>query len=176
MVSSLNPTGIRVLSPGPTYVSRQECPLHPQSSGFSYRATRPPVDHVSTGVPFVAFRDTYPAARPSPAGEGGALRRERSPLTAAPGEVAFDFRSAPGEVVQTKQARAVSRKPVSDFIGGADRDRTDDLMTASHALSQLSYSPTAGQCGGSVTKRRIPVKRKGLKSPRRGGDIAPAGV
>ena len=24
---------------------------------------------------------------------------------------------------------------------GADRDRTDDLMTASHALSQLSYSP-----------------------------------
>ncbi len=25
--------------------------------------------------------------------------------------------------------------------GGADRDRTDDLMTASHALSQLSYSP-----------------------------------
>lgn len=38
------------------------------------------------------------------------------------------------------------KKPVSlqpiDFIGGADRDRTDDLMTASHALSQLSYSPT----------------------------------
>ena len=26
--------------------------------------------------------------------------------------------------------------------GGADRDRTDDLMTASHALSQLSYGPT----------------------------------
>jgi hypothetical protein len=25
--------------------------------------------------------------------------------------------------------------------GGAGRDRTDDLMTASHALSQLSYSP-----------------------------------
>jgi hypothetical protein len=27
------------------------------------------------------------------------------------------------------------------ILGGADRDRTDDLMTASHALSQLSYSP-----------------------------------
>lgn len=26
--------------------------------------------------------------------------------------------------------------------GGADRDRTDDLNTASVALSQLSYSPT----------------------------------
>jgi hypothetical protein len=27
-------------------------------------------------------------------------------------------------------------------IGGADRDRTGDLMLAKHALSQLSYSPT----------------------------------
>ena len=27
-------------------------------------------------------------------------------------------------------------------IGGATRDRTADLVTASHALSQLSYSPT----------------------------------
>ena len=27
------------------------------------------------------------------------------------------------------------------FSGGAERDRTVDLMTASHALSQLSYSP-----------------------------------
>jgi hypothetical protein len=25
--------------------------------------------------------------------------------------------------------------------GGAGRDRTDDLMLAKHALSQLSYSP-----------------------------------
>ena len=28
-----------------------------------------------------------------------------------------------------------------NFLGGAERDRTVDLMTASHALSQLSYSP-----------------------------------
>jgi hypothetical protein len=28
--------------------------------------------------------------------------------------------------------------------GGADRDRTGDLLTASQALSQLSYSPTRG--------------------------------
>ncbi len=27
------------------------------------------------------------------------------------------------------------------FFGGAEGDRTPDLMTASHALSQLSYSP-----------------------------------
>jgi hypothetical protein len=27
-------------------------------------------------------------------------------------------------------------------FGGADRDRTDDLLNAIQALSQLSYSPT----------------------------------
>ena len=49
-------------------------------------------------------------------------------------------------------------KPVSDGIlteeelqliekiGGADGDRTRDLLTASQALSQLSYSPTANKC------------------------------
>jgi hypothetical protein len=28
--------------------------------------------------------------------------------------------------------------------GGADRDRTDDLLNAIQALSQLSYGPTFG--------------------------------
>jgi hypothetical protein len=31
---------------------------------------------------------------------------------------------------------------VLDFIGGAERDRTVDLLNAIQALSQLSYSPT----------------------------------
>ena len=30
---------------------------------------------------------------------------------------------------------------IIDFIGGASRDRTDDLLNAIQALSQLSYSP-----------------------------------
>ena len=29
----------------------------------------------------------------------------------------------------------------SGILGGAGRDRTDDLMLAKHALSQLSYGP-----------------------------------
>ncbi len=29
-------------------------------------------------------------------------------------------------------------------VGGARRDRTDDLMLAKHALSQLSYGPVQG--------------------------------
>ena len=34
-------------------------------------------------------------------------------------------------------------------VGGADRDRTGDLMLAKHVLSQLSYSPT----GASVVRK-----------------------
>jgi hypothetical protein len=36
----------------------------------------------------------------------------------------------------------------SDRLGGASRDRTDDLMLAKHALSQLSYGPSASTAEG----------------------------
>ena len=37
---------------------------------------------------------------------------------------------------------APSTHPYRDTpTGGGDRDRTDDLMLAKHALSQLSYTP-----------------------------------
>ena len=35
-------------------------------------------------------------------------------------------------------------REVIEAIGGASRDRTDDLIVANDALSQLSYSPTLG--------------------------------
>ena len=41
--------------------------------------------------------------------------------------------------------------PRSDVIGGAEGDRTPDLMTASHALSQLSYGPNFFWRGWSLT-------------------------
>ena len=34
-----------------------------------------------------------------------------------------------------------NRKMIKNLICGAGRDRTDDLLTASQALSQLSYGP-----------------------------------
>jgi hypothetical protein len=37
-----------------------------------------------------------------------------------------------------------SENRVGRGLGGADRDRTDDLLNAIQALSQLSYSPTRG--------------------------------
>lgn len=46
----------------------------------------------------------------------------------------------------SKARRAVAGVPPAK-AGGARRDRTDDLMLAKHALSQLSYGP--------VTRRRM---------------------
>ena len=42
-----------------------------------------------------------------------------------------------------KQKKGVDENPYPLFFvfGGAEGDRTPGLMTASHALSQLSYSP-----------------------------------
>jgi hypothetical protein len=47
----------------------------------------------------------------------------------------------------------VKERAVSTFdgvFGGAEGDRTPDLMTASHALSQLSYGPMVVAPSGSV--------------------------
>ncbi len=50
--------------------------------------------------------------------------------------VGRDMRS---DVSRTMIKRPVRRSSISS--GGARRDRTDDLMLAKHALSQLSYGP-----------------------------------
>jgi hypothetical protein len=49
-----------------------------------------------------------------------------------------------GELSQNLLLSDVVRKEV----GGANRDRTDDLMLAKHALSQLSYGPIPTARGG----------------------------
>ena len=41
------------------------------------------------------------------------------------------------------------------IIGGADGDRTHDLMNAIHALSQLSYSPTGSLIKSKITQPKM---------------------
>src|SRR4030066_571605 len=48
----------------------------------------------------------------------------------------------------------LSGKPLADS-GGADRDRTDDLLNAIQALSQLSYSPNMQQITLEYGRRKI---------------------
>jgi hypothetical protein len=57
---------------------------------------------------------------------------------------------------QRRQSGAISLPEPS---GGARRDRTDDLMLAKHALSQLSYGP--------IRQRRMCLSWSGLKRRRR---------
>ncbi len=53
-----------------------------------------------------------------------------------------ELRRARFDFLRGRATRSLQAKP-----GGARRDRTDDLMLAKHALSQLSYGP--------VTRRRM---------------------
>lgn len=49
---------------------------------------------------------------------------------------------------------------VLDLIGGADADRTRDLLNAIQALSQLSYSPSLGTPARPETAKRQEILRE----------------
>ena len=58
--------------------------------------------------------------------------------------------AAPGAGGAAPSAQPTSNQPSSATpLGGAERDRTDDLLLAKQALSQLSYSPNL--CQGSYS-------------------------
>ena len=61
-----------------------------------------------------------------------------------------------GRKVKGAQTRALPVLPSVEGFGGADRDRTDDLVIANDALSQLSYDPTFD--GGCFAQSCILVK------------------
>ena len=50
--------------------------------------------------------------------------------------------------------------------GGAERDRTADLMLAKHALSQLSYSPVCGPAAEMVGLGRVELPTSPLSGVR----------
>ena len=60
--------------------------------------------------------------------------------------------------------RGAAPKARSNEDGGAERDRTDDLMLAKHALSQLSYSP--GTLGLACFASLLRTGSRLLRGPR----------
>ncbi len=66
------------------------------------------------------------------------------------------------------RGRVTTRCSAQKRNGGADRDRTDDLLIANEALSQLSYSPTES-ARARVLFRRIPnlAEREGFEPSER---------
>jgi hypothetical protein len=51
---------------------------------------------------------------------------------------------APGAVLHRKVLHTREFQQTDSGVGGARRDRTDDLLLAKQALSQLSYGPVGG--------------------------------
>jgi hypothetical protein len=57
----------------------------------------------------------------------------------------------------------MSTPPV--FIGGGERDRTDDLLRARQALSHLSYTPNSIAAFGYLISELKPAIRNGNGGP-----------
>jgi hypothetical protein len=64
-----------------------------------------------------------------------------------------------------QKAKNDDRSSASSFVnvGGAERDRTDDLKLAKLALSQLSYSPPISEAAGRA--RRSLLRKRRLVGP-----------
>ena len=63
---------------------------------------------------------------------------------------------SPQDLLRTTPAAQPLPSPWTPCLtGGGERDRTDDLMLAKHALSQLSYTPFDLSIGGSGWIRTI---------------------
>ena len=92
------------------------------------------------------LEDALPACRAVPRGsphEAGApvmLPSSRCQSSARPGRL----RPRPYEALHIRNRLTKEPLDTPRRDGGARRDRTDDLMLAKHALSQLSYGPIPG--------------------------------
>ena len=85
-----------------------------------------------------------------------------SPLAPPQGSETDQNRIGKDRRLNAKSASARSTiDPTLCVFGGARRDRTDDLMLAKHALSQLSYGPVRGR----MMRRQTTDKRPSVVCP-----------
>ena len=121
----------------------------PQASACSPRPVRLGHIHKSASP----FNQRQPRNRRSPA------RDTRVPPGTATGRhgtkpllLRTSFAPAQASVAHTaaRPAPALRRLPMVAAPGGGERDRTDDLLLAKQALSQLSYTPVQGADSAST--------------------------
>ena len=109
-------------------IARSAEPIHDRNQQHAIPEQRRDIAKLSPKKDF-----SFSPSPPSNAGRG-APRRLPRPLRASVRETA-------------RRRRSVFRSPITDprsptpESGGAGRDRTDDLLLAKQALSQLSYGP-----------------------------------
>ena len=65
------------------------------------------------------------------------------PIDALPSQIVKEHLQLSTLVAETRDQQRRLNAAAIDRSGGAERDRTDDLLLAKQALSQLSYSPGA---------------------------------
>ena len=123
-------------------------------SGFTSRPIRPSTECASSSQ-----------CQRSRTGRNGGGQRSPSP-TVRPSSCRA--RSRPAKLINRidkdrsgKPRPNLALTPRPD-LGGARRDRTDDLMLAKHALSQLSYGPVSRPAGA---QRPVVVGLGGLEPP-----------
>ena len=66
-------------------------------------------------------------------------------------------RNSPGSKARRQGALPRPRAWVPQWDGGGERDRTDDLLLAKQALSQLSYGPDRDQASG-ISNQKAAVR------------------
>src|SRR6202021_198948 len=88
------------------------------------------------------------------------LRRNPSARTAFGVRQRFTVHYGPISRFFNAQRNGCNRRQVVEKIGGASRDRTDDLIVANDALSQLSYSPTVRVSRVFLFYQRSPIRTK----------------
>ena len=79
---------------------------------------------------------------------------------------AFGSLSANANSVYPRTSMSLNASPAIGPSGGARRDRTDDLMLAKHALSQLSYGPISEKRAKMVGLGRLELPTSRLSSAR----------
>ena len=135
-------------------VKARPLPLSPTSESVGSRAEqqRDPAAAAgrACGTPCCPA-GSYPSSRsgergkipwPSVRGSSACLASHQRTPAAAKSSNAISLRSVPKIRSSSNQKR---RSICSNFWSGASRARTDDLLHAMQALSQLSYSPSAYQ-------------------------------
>ena len=70
------------------------------------------------------------------------MKNKTGPLAVPQMDTLAEHRDPQGTVGCLDERRLRYSDLLKNYFGGASRDRTDDLIVANDALSQLSYSPT----------------------------------
>ena len=66
----------------------------------------------------------------------------------------------PARLHRTKNKKGTKKVPFLFLIGGAEGNRTPDLLNAIQALSQLSYNPKSNQTRVFIAHKNINASKK----------------